>query len=142
MTDRPLVDTGPLVALLNPRDRYHQWARAMFEQITSPVWTCEPVVTEACFLLRDTVPGVLAVLELLRRGVLQVPFRLDEEAEVIQASLKRYASVPMSLADACLVRMVEQYPSSRLLTLDRHFRIYRTRDRRVIPTAMPPDQAS
>jgi len=114
----------------------------MFEQITSPVWTCEPVVTEACFLLRDTVPGVLAVLELLRRGVLQTGFRLDEEAEVIQASLKRYASVPMSLADACLVRMVEQDPSSRLLTLDRHFRIYRTRARRVIPTAMPPDQAS
>jgi len=139
MRDRPLADTGPLVALLNPRDRYHQWARSMFQQITSPVWTCEPVVTEACFLLRHSVPGVLAVLELFGRGILQTPFHLDEEVEVIQASLKRYASVPMSLADACLVRMVEQHPSSRLLTLDRHFRIYRTGDRRVIPTAMRPD---
>ena len=111
----------------------------MFEQIKGPAWTCEPVVTEACFFLRHSVPGVLAVLELLGRGVLQTPFRLDEEAAAIQASLKRYASVPMSLADACLVRMVEQHPSSRLLTLDRHFRICRTRDRRVIPTAMPPD---
>lgn len=142
MTDRGVVDSGPLVALLNPRDRYHQWARSMFEQVASPVWTCEPVITEACFLLRDTLPGVLAVLELLRRRVLQAPFRLDEEARAIQASLKRYASVPMSLADACLVRMVEQHPRSRLLTLDRHFRIYRTRDRRVIPTVMPPDQVS
>jgi predicted nucleic acid-binding protein len=45
----------------------------------------------------------------------------------------------MSLADACLVRMAERQPGSRVLTLDRDFRVYRIHGRQVIPTAMPPD---
>jgi predicted nucleic acid-binding protein len=59
--------------------------------------------------------------------------------EAVQKLLARYASVPMSFADACLVRMVEQQPTSRILTLAQDFRVYRTRGRRVIPAVMPPD---
>ena len=79
------------------------------------------------------------MLELLSRRLVQVGFRLDENVAPIRKLLARYASVPMSLADACLVRMAEQHPRSRVLTLDRDFRVYRKHGRHVIPGVMPPD---
>jgi predicted nucleic acid-binding protein len=59
----------------------------------------------------------------------------------VGALLGRYAEVPMSLADACLVRMAERHAKSRVLTLDRDFRIYRKHRRHVIPTTLPPQEA-
>lgn len=76
-------------------------------------------------------------MQLLARGIVAVPFRLEDEMPAVAKLLFRYASVPMSLADACLVRMTEQYPSGVVLTLDRDFRIYRKHGRQSIPTRMP-----
>jgi uncharacterized protein len=103
---RVLVDTGPLVALLNRRDRFHAWARGVLDTVEPPVFTCEAVVSEACFLL-SRIGGADALLELLARSVIEVPFRMHVEIDAVRNLVKRYASVPMSLADACLVRMTE-----------------------------------
>lgn len=132
-----LLDTGPLVAFLNRRDRYHSWATARLAELPAPVLTCEPVLSEACFLLRHLRGGSQAAIELVSRGLLKVGFRLDGDPGPVAKLLARYASVPMSLADACLVRMVERNPGSSILTLDRDFRLYRTHGRQVIPLAMP-----
>ena len=43
----------------------------------------------------------------------------------------------MSLADACLVCMTEQFPRCRVVTTDSHFRIYRRHGRQLIPVLMP-----
>lgn len=138
MTPRQiLLDTGPLVAFLNRRDRYHRWATTQLAELAPPLFTCEAVLSEACFLLRQVRGGGEAVLELLRRGLVQVPFRLDENLGSVAKLLGRYANVPISLADACLVRMAEQQPDSGVLTLDRDFRVYRRDGRYVIPTTMP-----
>lgn len=134
---RFLVDTGPLVALLNPRDRHHQWARALFATIEPPAYTCEVVLAEASFLLRDSVKGQTALLRLVQAGVLQCEFRMFDEIEALATLMKRFDSVPMSLADACLVRMSEIEHDSKLATLDADFRIYRRNQRHVIPTLMP-----
>src|SRR6266850_3048731 len=67
LTVRTLVDTGPLVALLNRRDRYHRWAVAQVAEERVPLWTCEAVITEACFLLRGSRGGTTAIWELLER---------------------------------------------------------------------------
>ena len=132
-----LIDTGPLVAFLNRRDRYYTWASDQLARITPPLLTCEAVISEACFLLRSSPPGPQAVLDLIDRGLLQTPFRLDHEIVRIKRLMSRYANVPMSLADACLVRMSEQYPGSSLLTCDNDFGIYRKNRRQVIPTLRP-----
>ncbi|HJQ81005.1 MAG TPA: hypothetical protein VJ828_13680, partial [Lacipirellulaceae bacterium] len=66
-----------------------------------------------------------------------IRFSLSDELPAVARLLKKYASVPMSLADACLVRMAEQHITSPILTLDTHFRIYRKSGRTVIPTLMP-----
>lgn len=138
MKRKVLLDTGPLVALLNHRDRYHVWARDRFAEIKPPLLTCEAVLTEACHLLRRLPRGESVVLEVLRSGAMEIVFALQAEALSVQEYRTRYANVPMDLADACLVRMTELHPGSSVLTLDSDFRIYRTRDRRVIPVIAPP----
>ena len=132
-----LLDTGPLVAFLNRRDRYHLWAVDQFARLRPPLGTCEAVLSEACFLLQRYPGGPESALELLRRQLVTVTFRLEEEVTAVTRLLSRYANVRMSLADACLVRMSEQRSESGVLTLDRHFRLYRRRGREVIHAIMP-----
>ena len=137
MTRAVLLDTGPLVALLNRRDRHHRWTTEQWADLEPPVLTCEPVLTEACFLLRELSGGPAAVLELVGRGVVKIAYGVEAEVEALGKLMTRYAEVPMSLADACLVRMIEQHPGAAVLTLDRDFRICRAHGRRVIPAVMP-----
>lgn len=132
-----LLDTGPLVAFLNRHDRYHAWAIEQMAVIEPPLATCEAVLSEACFLLRQLPGGCEAVLKLVQRELLALPFRLENESAQVSKLLARYADVPMSLADACLVRMAELHAESVVLTLDRDFKVYRKSSRQVIPTIMP-----
>ncbi len=121
MTPPTLLDTGPLVALFDRRDRYHPWATAQAAYLTTPLLTCEAV----------------SVTDLVNRRLVLIPFRLEDEVAAVARLLAKYADVPMSLADACLVRMAEQHSQSVVFTLDSDFRRYRKHGREVIPTLMP-----
>jgi len=132
-----IVDTGPIVALLNARDDFHVWSRKAMETIEPPMLTCEPVLAEVSYLVRKLRGGPEAVLDLVTRGVVAVPFRVDAELLALRTLVTRYASVPMSLADACLVRMAETRPKATVLTLDTDFRVYRRSGRLAIPVLMP-----
>ena len=133
-----ILDTGPLIAFLNSRDGHHNWAREQWARVEPPFLTCEAVIAEASFLARRLASGAPeAVVSLVERGVLDVSFRLADEAAAVERLMKKYDDVPMSLADACLVRMSEQHAGSVVLTLDGDFRIYRRSRRRPIPTRMP-----
>jgi predicted nucleic acid-binding protein len=131
------VDTGPIVALLNARDRHHAWAKTTFSQLEPPLSTCEAVLTESCHLLRNVHGGSSAVLTLLRSGVVEIRFDLSSEVGAVQALMKRYESLPMSLADASLVRMHELDNHLRILTLDNDFRIYRRNGRQPLKLVIP-----
>lgn len=130
---RILADTGPLVAYLDKSDRDHAWARDQFMRLTEPLMSCEAVVAETLFLLRRGGIFPDGLLELIRRGILVPDFSLVEEIEPILQLMRKYRDIPMSLADACLVRMAEIHPSSAVMTLDSDFRIYRKSRRRSIP---------
>lgn len=132
-----LVDTGPWFALLNRRDRFHRWAWDQFEATPPPLFTCEAVVSETWFLAGHLPHARDAVVDFLERQAIKVGFQLDAEIDAVATLMKRYRNLPMSLADACLVRMLEMNPGSVLLTLDSDFRIYRMNRRRVIPVRMP-----
>ena len=134
---RVVVDTGPLVALLNRNDRHHGWVRQVLDTVEPPVFTCEAVISETCFLLARIHDGQDAVLELLSKDIVKVDFRVSSEVDALRALMKKFESVPMSFADACLVRMSELEPRSRILTLDSDFRVYRRNRRQAIPTIMP-----
>jgi predicted nucleic acid-binding protein len=132
-----LLDTGPLVASLNARDRHHAWAKATLTRLPAPGLTCEAVISEACFLVQGIAGARDAVLALVEEGALAVSFRLAEDARSVRSLMARYANVPMSFADACLVRMSELHPWVPIATFDADFRIYRRSGRRVVPTLMP-----
>ena len=132
-----IVDTGPLVALLNRRERHHTWAAKIMDTIEPPLFTCDPVLSEACFLLQDMDGGPDAVMELVARGIVRSDFRVMAEVESIRALMKKFATAPMSLADACVVRMTELDQKSVVLTLDSDFKVYRRNKRKVVPTLMP-----
>jgi predicted nucleic acid-binding protein len=134
---RVALDTGPLVALINRRDRHHDWAVQCFDEFDAPTETCDAVLSEACFLLRDLHDGPQAVLDLVERGVVVPTFHVEGETLSLLKLMNRYAKVPMSLADACLVRMTEVVPATRILTIDRDFLIYRRHGRQSVPVLMP-----
>jgi predicted nucleic acid-binding protein len=134
---RVVADTGPLVALLNRRDRYHSWARDVFDTVEPPVLTCEAVLSEVCFLLSGATGGQDAVLELLVNDVIRVGFRINQHIAALRSLMRKFADVPMSLADACLVRMTELDEQSIVVTLDGDFRVDRRNRRQTIRTIMP-----
>ncbi len=53
MKKQVIVDTGVLVAILNKNDHYHAWAVQQFAKIEPPLLTCEAVLSECSYLLRD-----------------------------------------------------------------------------------------
>ena len=132
-----LLDTGPLVAYLHRRDTYHEWARATFDELVPPFLTCEPVLAETSFLVARTHLPASRVLEYLSGGGVRIGLRLDDELAAVRALMDRYANVPMSLADACLVRLAEM-TSLPICTLDSDFKIYRVRGRRDLELITPP----
>ena len=132
-----IVDTGPLVAYLNRRDFHHEWAVAQFKRLPPPLRTCEAVLLEAMFLLQDDVGDGSPVLDLLVNGIVLIDFRLPDDAAVVLSLVRKYRDVPMSLTDACLVRMSELHTDCRVLTTDSDFLVYRRHGRGVIPVCMP-----
>ena len=90
MRKRVLLDTGVLVAVVNKRDTYHHWAVKQWGNIAKPCLTCEPVITESCFLLQEVYGGEDAVMGLVSQGYLEIAFSLREEIEVIRVTLQSH----------------------------------------------------
>lgn len=124
-----------MVALLSRRDSHHGWAVAQTPQYHPPWSSCEAVLSETFHLLG--APGASALSDLLRRRAVVVAFDLAKDLQPVLILMQKYANVPMSLADACLVRMTETRPDAILLTTDTDFRIYRRHSRQVIPCLLP-----
>ena len=135
MARSALVDAGFLVALLSRRDSHHRWAVIQASEHAPPWRTCEAVLSETFHLLGARGAPVLSAL--LRRRAVIAAFDLDDDMEPVLKFLQKYADVPMSLADACLVRMTEILPDPMILTTDSDFRIYRRLGRHVVPCRMP-----
>lgn len=122
-----LLDTGCIVALLDRNERNHRRCADAVAEIDGPLVTCEAVVAEACYLLRKLPGAADAVLENVERGIFDIPFRLDRASKAVRGLMRRYASVPMDFADACLVQMADELDTGRILTLDDDFAVYRWR---------------
>ncbi len=135
MARNVLVDAGFLVALLSRRDLHHAWAVMQGPRHAPPWRTCEAVLSEAFYLLGAR--GAPSLGALLRRRALVAAFDLDNDVEPVLKLLDKYANIPMSLADACLVRMTEMLPDPVILTTDSDFRIYRRHSRQIVPCTMP-----
>lgn len=133
-----IIDTSFFVAFLQERDEFHAWAVTALKAHAGKLATCEAVLVETAYLLRDRLDAKRRLLEAVAAGSVSVPFALADEAGAIGKLMDRYRNIPMSLADACLVRMAELSDGALVLTLDADFKIYRKSNRQVIATVMPP----
>lgn len=132
-----LADSSALVALIDPRDGYHEWAEQRWREMDQPAQVCEPVLTEAFHLLRRVPKGRAILRGLWKRELITLNFALSHQDEPVRLLMERYENVPMSLADACLVRMSEIHEASMVWTLDADFRVYKRHGRQAIPVLMP-----
>lgn len=130
-----IIDSSAIVALLDPREEHHRWARKATAELPPPWVTCEAVIVEAFYLLEELERDRL--VRLLKDGRVQISYNLKEDLNKVLDLMSKYATVPISLADACLVRMTELLPDPLLVTTDADFKIYRRQGRRVVPCRMP-----
>jgi predicted nucleic acid-binding protein len=120
-----LLDTGVIVALLDRSERYHRACVDAIEAIGAPLVTCEAVLSESCYLLRDMPGAADAILANVSSGVFQIPFQLSRSASGIMKIFHKFRDREVDLADACLIYLATALKSGRILTLDRDFLVYR-----------------
>ena len=132
-----LLDSGPLVGFVSETDQHHRWAREIWSSLYEPLWTCEAILSETLFLLQSDGNSIDPLLELFERGLVKLDFEMSAHQSDVWQLLRKYADQPMSLADACLVRMAELNNHSQIFTTDRDFLVYRRKGRSVIPLLAP-----
>jgi uncharacterized protein len=132
-----IADTGPLVAFFYRGEQLHRWITERIEALEAPLLVCEPVLAEAMHLLARYPRAHDTPLALLQNGALSVAFRIDEHIDALRKLLQKYRDTPMSLADACVVRMAEIHEHHAVLTLDSDFSVYR-KHRRIPLTLIHP----
>src|SRR5262245_13710049 len=93
-----IVDTGPLVGLLDGAERHHQWAVERVRELQAPLLVCEPVLVETLFVLASHPTAREQVFRLIAKKALQIAFQIDEHAGALDKLLQKYRDVPMSLA--------------------------------------------
>lgn len=121
-----LLDTGPLVSVLDARDQWHARCLAVWPDVVHRCVTSDAVVTEACHLvLRGGAPAGLPLDFLLAADIPIVPLPAGAHRRA-RALMSRYASVPMDYADATLVALAEALAIRTVFTTDRRgFAAYR-----------------
>ncbi len=132
-----ILDSGPLVAYLASDEQHHDWATAQFKKFDGAVITCEAVISEAWFLLRHSPKHLRRLQAMLADGVFDLRFHLEDEAIEVRTLMDRYENVPMSLADACLVRLSEIHSRIPVVTIDSDFLVYRRHGKQMIQIISP-----
>jgi predicted nucleic acid-binding protein len=132
-----IVDTGPLVALLVGSDDHHRWTTERLREIRPPLLTCEAVLAEAAHLVRRVRHGIERFADLLESDLLRIECLVMAERVAVARLLRKYADRPMSLADACVVRLAELHDGASVFTIDGDFSVYRKHGRRRIPLITP-----
>ncbi len=132
-----IVDTGPLIALLDRSERHHAWVAARMDELDAPLLVCEPVLAEAMYLLARLGKAQEALLGLLENGALRIGLQIGDHVTALRALHRKYRDVPMSLADACIVRIAELHDGHAVFTLDSDFSVYRKHGRVPLPLIYP-----
>jgi predicted nucleic acid-binding protein len=138
---RAIADTGPLVAFLDRAERHHAWAAARIGELQAPLLVCEPVLTEAMYLLAGLPRAQDALFRLIENGAINLAFRVDQHVLALRRLHEKYRDRPMSLADACVVRMSEIHDRHAVFTLDSDFSVYRRHGQSPIPLIHPAESS-
>jgi uncharacterized protein len=131
---KAIADTGFLFAFLSADDMYHHWAVEIARRVEGPLLTCEAVLAETAFHLRDA----RLVLQLVQSGFVRPALVVNDHAERLEELARKYAGRRPDLADLCVIRLSELFPKHPVLTTDvTDFRVYRRGRREAIPLIVP-----
>lgn len=122
---RWLVDTGPLVSVLDRRDRDHARCVDAFRSAKRPLLTTWPVLTETAYLLSFSRKAQDALMEMVQRSSVAIAALSTDDVPRMRTLMEKYRDVPMDLADASVVCVAERENIETILTLDKDFKIYR-----------------
>jgi predicted nucleic acid-binding protein len=143
-----LLDTGVIVALLDRSERLHQACASAVRDLDAPLITCEAVIAESCYLLRNLPGASETVIDNMAAGIFHIPFQLSREVSGLKHVLRKYRDRRIDLADACLICLAGEFETPDILTLDKDFTIYRwgrnkpfrlLPNRHPSPIRLPPD---
>lgn len=125
-----VVDTGPIVALINDRDNQHASCTELLAYHPGPLLVPAPVFAEVCLLLerRRGTRAELAFLRDVRRGIFTLVDLTEADLERVSELVQTYADLPLGTIDASVVAVAERLRVQSVATLDRrHFTVVRPR---------------
>jgi predicted nucleic acid-binding protein len=121
-----LIDTGPIVALLNRRDKHHKRVLEFTQNYSGGFVATWSVITEATHLLRNSIHAQLNLLEWIRRGGIDI-FQIEKnDVERMITLTKKYSDLPMDLADCSLIIVAEKLGIDEIISIDSDYDVYRT----------------
>lgn len=127
-----LIDAGPLIALFNRNDKYHQKIKDFIKSYDGVLTTSWPVVTEVCHMLDFNINTQIDFLKWVKLGGIRIEDIKSTEIERIIQLSEKYSDIPMDLADASLVIISERLKIKEIITIDSDYCIYRTTQKEMI----------
>ena len=127
-----LIDAGPLIALFNKNDKYHEKIKKFIKQYDGLLTTSWPVITEVCHMLDFNISAQINFLKWIKLGGLKIEDIKSTEIDKIIKLSEKYFDVPMDLADATLVVISERLGIKEIITIDSDYFIYRTTEREML----------
>lgn len=121
-----IIDTGPLVALFDPKDPDHNPCHLVLDQITSPLCCTEAVLTEVLHMLDAGSRGIQGIKEFILNEYLHIYSLTHTEILSCFDLMEKYSDLPMDFADGSLLVIAERFHLSKIFTLDfKDFSAYR-----------------
>ena len=127
-----LIDAGPLIALFNKNDKYHEKIKKLIMAYDGMLTTSWPVVTEVCHMLDFNINTQIDFLKWIKLGGLRIEDIGSTELDRIIQLSEKYSDIPMDLADASLVIISERLGIKEIITIDSDYYIYRTIEKEMI----------
>ncbi|TGL98011.1 type II toxin-antitoxin system VapC family toxin, partial [Leptospira jelokensis] len=125
MKNVALIDSGPIIALFNSKDKFHKPTLKFLKSYTGELISTWPVVTEVVYILAFSVHAQADFLEWIERGSVQIVDLNLEDLKYIRNRMKKYSDLPMDLADASLMCISEKQGIERIISIDSDFSIYK-----------------
>jgi len=129
-----LIDSGPLIALFDRSDKYHQASTEFIKNNRSELITTLASITEVLHLLDFSRNAQVDFLSWIDSGAVTVEPITTNDFQRIGELIKKYSDLPMDFADACLVFLGEKMNVSKIATIDRDFDVYRLKGKRPFTT--------
>ena len=131
-----LIDSGPLIALFNSSDKYHQKSLEFIKQNKFQIVTTIASITETLHLLDFNRNAQIDFLEWVNRGAVEIHNIENSDFQRIKELTEKYRDLPMDFADSCLVLLAEKLGINTIATIDRDFSIYRIKGRKKFKTVL------